>query len=84
MNPEIIGYAAAIMTTIAFIPQLLRVVLTRETRDISRNMYIVFTLGVAFWLTFGIMKHELPIILSNSITLIFSTIILIYKLNEKK
>ena len=78
-----IGYVAGLLTTIAFIPQMLRVILTKKTRDISLNMYLVFIAGVLCWLAYGILKKELPIIIPNIFTLIFSAIILIYKLKEK-
>ncbi|MCC6275049.1 MAG: SemiSWEET transporter [Leptospiraceae bacterium] len=79
----IIGYLAGLLTTIAFIPQMLRVILTKQTNDISRNMYLVFILGILLWLAYGIMRSETPIIIPNIFTLIFATIILIYKLKEK-
>lgn len=79
----IIGYTAGLLTTIAFIPQMLRVILTKKTDDISRNMYLIFISGVLFWLTYGFLRKELPIIIPNIFTLLFATIILFYKLKEK-
>ncbi|MBP7284574.1 MAG: SemiSWEET family sugar transporter [Leptospiraceae bacterium] len=81
---SLIGYMAACLTTISFLPQVIRVVLTKRTEDISRNMYILLNLGVCLWLSYGIMKSDLPIILANGITLIFSFTILVFKLREKK
>ncbi|MCC5815933.1 MAG: SemiSWEET transporter [Leptospira sp.] len=79
----LIGYLAAILTTIAFLPQVLRVVVTKKTRDISRNMYIILTTGVFLWLVYGFIKSDLPIILANSITLLFTITILILKVTTK-
>ena len=81
---EIVGYLAAFLTTLSFLPQALRVIQTKRTRDISRNMYILLCLGIFFWLIYGIIKNDLPIILANLVTFIFSTIILFYKINEKE
>ncbi|TGL55173.1 hypothetical protein EHQ59_06105 [Leptospira kemamanensis] len=81
---NLIGYVAAFLTTVSFLPQVLRVVLTKQTRDISRNMYIMFFLGVVLWFVYGILKSDFPIILANVVTLFFVTIILYYKLNEGK
>ncbi len=81
---SIIGYVAASLTTFSFLPQLIRVVMTRRTEDISRNMYILLNIGICLWLTYGILKKDFPIIASNIITLIFSLTILIFKLREKK
>ncbi|NCN10765.1 MAG: hypothetical protein GW938_13065 [Leptospira sp.] len=78
-----VGYFAAFLTTVSFLPQVLLVVLTKKTRDVSRNMYIVLTLGVFLWLVYGFMKSDLPIILANTITLLFTLTILILKLTSK-
>jgi len=80
----IFGGAAAILTTASFVPQAIKVVKTRETNGISLWMYMIFTLGVFFWLLYGIMVMAVPIICANAVTLCFSSIILYYKLTEKK
>ena len=77
-----IGYIAAILTTISFVPQAIRVVTTKKTQDISRNTYILLNIGIIFWLIYGFIKIDIPITLANIITLIFSITILIYKLKE--
>jgi MtN3 and saliva related transmembrane protein len=64
----IAGYAGATLTTIAFIPQALHTWRTRSTAGISLGMYAIFTAGVAFWLAYGVMLGEWPIIIANSIT----------------
>jgi MtN3 and saliva related transmembrane protein len=81
---EIIGYLAALLTTLSFLPQALRVIQTKRTRDISRNMYILLCLGILLWLLYGIIKKDFPIIFANLITFLFSITILFYKLNEKE
>ena len=81
---ELIGYIAATLTTSAFLPQAIKVVKTKQTEGISLWMYIIFTMGVAFWLLYGIYQHILPIIIANAITLLFASIILIFKLKETK
>lgn len=77
-----IGYIAAFFTTFAFLPQVIRVILSKRTEDISRNMYILFNIGVLLWLIYGILKKDPPIIIANGITIAFSSIILYYKLTE--
>lgn len=76
----LIGYLAAILTTLSYLPQVLRVILTRQTRDISRNMYILQGIGVLLWLIYGIALSNLPIILANVVTLVSVSIILYYKI----
>ena len=78
-----IGFFAAFCTTVAFLPQALKVYQTKSTKDISLSMFIIFTVGVFSWLIYGICISDLPIILANSITLILSIFILIYKIKFK-
>ena len=80
----LIGSLAAIATTVAFIPQAIKVIITRDTRSISLWMYLIFTAGVLLWLLYGIMKLDLPIILANSVTSCFTVVILVFKVMEKK
>ena len=78
-----IGLTAALLTTIAFVPQAIKALKTKQTKDISLIMYILFTAGVLCWLVYGIMLAELPIILANSVTLIFAAMVLILKIRYK-
>ncbi|HYE22028.1 MAG TPA: SemiSWEET transporter [Verrucomicrobiae bacterium] len=80
---QTIGYLAAAATTIAFIPQAWQTIKTRDTKGISLGMYLVFTFGVLMWLTYGILIKDIPVISANTITLILSVIILVYKLKYK-
>ena len=75
-----IGSAAAILTTTAFIPQAWRGWRTRHTADISLGMYILFTLGVVLWLTYGILLESWPIIIANSVTLLLAGTVLAMKI----
>ncbi len=75
----IIGIFAATLTTLAFIPQVVQIVKTRNTEGISLGMYVIFTIGIACWFTYGILCNDLPLIISNAITLISASIILFYK-----
>jgi MtN3 and saliva related transmembrane protein len=78
-----IGFLAAFCTTIAFLPQAIKVFKTRSTKDISLYMSIIFTTGVFFWLIYGLIISDLPIILANVITLVLSIFILIFKIKYK-
>ncbi|EQD30635.1 MAG: SemiSWEET transporter [Metallibacterium sp.] len=77
-----LGYIAATLTTVAFIPQAWRTWRTRDTRALSLGMYLVFTVGVAFWLGYGLALGAWPIIVSNAITLPLAGTILILKLRH--
>lgn len=79
-NADWVGSAAATLTTTAFIPQAWQVWRSRHTADISLGMYTLFTLGVALWLTYGILLSSWPIILANCITLLLAGAVLVMKL----
>lgn len=79
---NIFGYAAAILTTAAFLPQVIKTLKEKKTEDISLGMYIIFTLGISMWLIYGILKNEPPIILANLVTLVFALMILILKIKH--
>ena len=81
-NMEWAGYLAAAMTTLAFVPQALKTIRTRDTRSISLGMYVVFTIGIAFWLVYGIAMNSMPMILSNIVTFLLSATILGLKLKH--
>ena len=80
MSGEWVGFAAAVLTTISFIPQAVRTIRTKDTRGISLGMYVMFTVGVAFWLAYGLVLMSWPMILSNIVTLGLSGTILVLKL----
>jgi MtN3 and saliva related transmembrane protein len=80
---KIVGYLAAAATTIAFLPQAFHTIKTKDTKGISLGMYLVFTFGVIMWLLYGIFKKDIPIISANTVTLILTIIILLYKLKYK-
>lgn len=75
-----IGYAAAVCTTVAFLPQAWVAIRTRDTRSLSLTMYIVFTLGVLLWLAYGVLLRDWALIAANSVTALFSLTILGTKL----
>lgn len=78
--PEIIGSAAGFCTTLAFLPQALRIWRTRSTQDISLGMYLIFCTGVTLWLTYGMLISSVPLIATNAVTLVLAGSILIMKL----
>ncbi|HEY3697710.1 MAG TPA: SemiSWEET transporter [Spongiibacteraceae bacterium] len=77
-----IGYAAALCTTVAFLPQAYVAIKHRDTRSLSLAMYIIFTLGVSLWLIYGLIKNDWALIAANSITVLLAMLILISKLRN--
>ena len=78
--PTLVGLAAGFLTTVAFVPQILKIWRTRSARDVSLRAFTLFTVGVAGWLAFGILRQDPPIILWNAVTLALATTILVMKL----
>ena len=78
----IIGLLAATCTTVSFIPQVLQILKTRNTKGISLGMYIIFTLGLICWLTYGIFIGAWPIIIANATTLVLAVTILVFKIKH--
>ena len=77
---ESIGLLAATCTTVAFVPQAIKVIRTRNTAGLSLSMYVCFTIGVSLWLVYGCLIGDTAIIIANAITIVFATIILALKL----
>mgnify|MGYP001481753823 CR=1 FL=1 len=83
-NIELIGLTAAILTTIAFVPQVIKVIRSKKTNNLSLTTYVIFTFGVGLWLVYGLFKKSISMILGNGITLVLSSLILYYIFLGKK
>ena len=79
-NATLVGLAAGLLTTIAFIPQVAKIWKSKSAKDISLRTYVAFSLGVALWLAYGILKQEPPIIIWNAVTLCLSIAIVAMKI----
>ena len=77
---DAVGYFAASCTTLAFLPQAVKVLRDKDTKSLSLGMYVLFTVGVGFWLAYGILKDDYVITLANAITIILSLAILVTKI----
>ncbi|MEN9725442.1 MAG: hypothetical protein RLZZ98_951 [Pseudomonadota bacterium] len=79
---EFVGYSAAFLTTIAFVPQAYHSWTTRDLSGVSLPMYSLFTAGVALWFVYGLYIGSMPVMIANAITLIFSAIVLTLKVQQ--
>lgn len=79
----ILGLVAASCTTISFLPQAIKAIRTKHTKDLSLGMYTLLTTGILLWLIYGLFIHDLPIVLANGVTLIFAATILFLKIKYK-
>ena len=76
----ILGLAAGTLTTISFLPQVIKTWKLKETKDISLWMYILACTGILLWLSYGLLIKDLPLILANSVVLVLASIVLFLKL----
>jgi MtN3 and saliva related transmembrane protein len=82
MNPEWIGSLAAIFTTAAYIPQLIKVMRHKHTQSISLGMYVLISCGIACWLVYGLMIGSFSVIVANGVTLVMALVILAMKIRH--
>jgi MtN3 and saliva related transmembrane protein len=77
MNPiDWLGYAAASLTTLSFVPQAWHTFRTRDVAGISLAMYSAFTLGIVLWLAYGLALRAWPVVVANAVTLVLAAGIL--------
>ena len=81
---DLFGFLAALLTTIAFLPQLYKTWKTKSADDVSLIMLIVFLTGLIFWIIYGFQINSVPILIANIITFIFNLSILILKITYSK
>ena len=79
---SLIGYPAAFLTTVAFVPQAWKSWRTRDLSGISLPMYALFTSGVALWLAYGVIIGSTPIVVANAITFLLAFMVLWLKVLE--
>ena len=84
MNIDVFGYFAAILTTAAFLPQLIKTLKTKKADDVSLTTLIMFIVGVLCWIIYGYEISSKPILIANLITLILNLLILISKIYFSK
>lgn len=80
---EIVGFIAAILTTLAYLPQVIKTWKSKSAADLSLGLFSILTTGVFLWLVYGIMIGNAPIIASNIITLLLTGSMLYFKLRYK-
>jgi MtN3 and saliva related transmembrane protein len=76
---DLLGLSAGSLTTISFVPQVIKTWRSKSVDDISTGMFVLFSIGLVLWLIYGIYLQSLPIILANTITLVLTLIILVLK-----
>lgn len=83
-STTLLGFAAAFLTTLAFVPQAVLTWKTRRADGVSLGMYLIFTSGVALWLVYGILIGSWPVTAANFVTLLLALFILVMKIRAGK
>ena len=81
---DLFGFLAALLTTIAFLPQLYKTWQTKSAEDVSLITLILFIIGLICWIIYGLNIHSIPILVANIVTFIFNFSILVLKIIYKK
>lgn len=81
---EMVGYISGTCTTLAFLPQAIKSIRTKNVSGLSLYMYIIYCLGLVFWILYGVYLNSFQIILFNIITLVFNGIILYMIIKNKR
>ena len=81
---KILGLLAGTLTTIAFLPQVIKTYQSRSAKDLSLGMFMIFCLGTFFWLLYGILINDLPVIAANSVTLMLAGVLIFFKFRFKE
>jgi MtN3 and saliva related transmembrane protein len=77
---ELVGYGAAVLTTISFFPQVLKTWRSKSAGDLSVGMLLTFTVGVALWLIYGLALESIPVTVANALTLVQALFLLTLRL----
>lgn len=76
---DIIGSCAGLLTTMALLPQVVKAHMSRHTKDLSLAMFVLFSCGLCLWILYGVALHSIPVIVTNSITLLLELYLIYLK-----
>ncbi|MEK6531197.1 MAG: SemiSWEET transporter [Deltaproteobacteria bacterium] len=83
MPVTILGLIGGVLTTVSFLPQVVKTWRTRSVNDISLFMYALLSLGIIIWIIYGIIIGSMPIIAANAVTLVLTAIMLVFKIRYR-
>ena len=81
-NTTLIGLAAGTLTTISFLPQVIKAWKSKSTKDISIGMYTALSVGLLLWIFYGFAINSTPVIFTNVISLILTVLVLLLKIKH--
>lgn len=81
---DILGYAAGAITTLTFLPQVIKTFREKSARDVSLNMFLIAAVNEVMWIVYGVLKNDMVIILTNVVVLLMSLIMIFFKIKYGK
>jgi len=78
-----LGLTASLFVTVAYLPQNIKIIKTKNTKSLSLWMCILLNIGIVLWLFYGIFKHDTVIIIANAVAIIMNTLMLFLKIKYK-
>ena len=84
MNPGYVGIIAGVLTSVSLLPQLIKIIREKKAQAISYFMLIILLLGLGCWVWYGILKNDLPIIVTNCFSFLINSLVIIFTVKYKK
>lgn len=85
MDPiQVLGLAAGSLTTVSFLPQVIKTWRSRSAKDLSLGMFSLFCVGVVLWLVYGIIVRDIPVVAANFVTFLLAATLLFFKLRFRR
>jgi MtN3 and saliva related transmembrane protein len=84
LSPQVVGITAGVFTASSLLPQFLKIIKEKKADDISIPMLLILFTGVALWIYYGTLKKDLPIILTNSFSLLLNVLTLIFRIKYSR
>ena len=81
---DVLGYISATLTTIAFLPQIIKTVQTKSAKDVSMGMFVLFTIGVFLWIIYGILTRSYPVLIANAVIFCLALAQILLKIKNDK
>ncbi|MDQ3048004.1 MAG: SemiSWEET transporter [Bacteroidota bacterium] len=84
INPTWVGLTAGVFTALSLLPQLVKIIKEKKAEDISMLMLGVLFTGIALWIWYGALKKDIPILVTNGISIVLNVLIIIFSIKYKK
>lgn len=81
---QLTGMAAGILTASSLIPQVIKTIREKKAEDVSLGMLFVLQAGIVLWIVYGVMRDDLPLIVTNSFSLLVNIVMVILGFKYKK